>query len=327
MFRLLNCMENNLTFHFSHATEVAAIAAARAAGFGNKKKADAEAVKAMRQFFNKVDFKGKVVIGEGERDKAPMLYIGEKLGTGKGITMDIAVDPLENTNATAALGPRAIAVLAASEKGGLFHAPDMYMNKLIVGPEAGGKVNLDAPVKKNLQAIAHALERKIKDLVVVVLDRDRHEELVTNIRKAGARVKLIPDGDLFPGIAVAMRGSGVHAVMGIGAAPEGVITAAGLRCLKGEMQARFWPKNKKEEERLKKMGGDPKRIYKTEELASGQNIIFCATGVTNGELLKGVRFFGGGVRTHSLIMSTISDKIRFIDTTHVFDKKEIEYRL
>ena len=320
-------MENTLVLQLSHATEIAAMAAARAAGFGDKKKADAAAVKAMRQFFNQVDFKGRVVIGEGERDKAPMLYIGEKLGTDKGMAVDIAVDPLENTNATADLGPRAIAVLAASEKGGLFHAPDMYMNKLIVGPETAGKVDIDAPVKNNLQVLAKTLERKIKDLVIVVLDRPRHEELIADIRKAGARVKLIPDGDLLPGIAVAMRGSGIHAVMGIGAAPEGVTTAAGLRCLKGEMQARFWPKNKEEEERLIKMGGDPKKVYKTEELASGKNIIFCATGVTNGDLLKGVRFFGGGARTHSLIMNTISDKIRFIDTTHVFDKEQIEFRI
>ena len=320
-------MENTLSLQLSHATEVAAMAAARAAGFGDKKKADAAATKAMRQFFNQVDFKGQVVIGEGERDKAPMLYIGEKLGTGKGMAVDIAVDPLENTNATASLGPRAIAVLAASERGGLFHAPDMYMNKLVVGPEAAGKVDLDAPVKTNLKAIAKALKRDIKDLVVVVLDRDRHEELIADIRKAGARVKLVPDGDLLPGIAVAMRGSGVHAVMGIGAAPEGVVTAAGLRCLKGEMQARFWPKDKDEEKRLKKMGGSLKKVYKTDELASGKEIVFCATGVTDGDVLKGVRFFGGGARTHTLVMNTISDKIRFVDTTHVFDKKEIEYRI
>jgi len=320
-------MENNLALQLSHATEVAAIAAARAAGFGDKIKADGAAVKAMRQYFNKVDFNGRVVIGEGEKDKAPMLYIGEKLGTGKGKRVDIAVDPLENTNATASLGPRAIAVLAASEKKGLFHAPDMYMNKLIVGPEAAGRVDIDAPVKKNLSVIARSLEREIKDLVVVVLNRDRHEELLADIRQTGARVKLISDGDLMPGLAVAMRGSGVHAVMGIGAAPEGVITAAGLRCLKGEIQARFWPRNKEEEERLKKMGGDPKKVYKTNQLASGKEIVFCATGVTDGDIFKGVRFFGGGARTHSLVINNVSDKIRLIDTTHVFDKQKIEYQL
>lgn len=320
-------MENTLALQLSHATEIAAMAAARAAGFGDKKGADGEAVKAMRKYFKTVDFNGRVVIGEGERDKAPMLYIGEKLGTGKGKAVDIAVDPLENTNATAILGPRAIAVLAASEKGGLFHAPDMYMNKLVVGPEAAGKVNIDAPVIKNLKALAESLDREIRDLVIVVLERPRNEDLIADIRKAGVRVKLVPDGDLLPGIACAIRGTGVHALMGIGAAPEGVMTAAGLRCLKGEMQAKFWPKSKEEEERLIKMGGNVKKVYFTEELASGKEIIFCATGVTNGDLLKGVRFFGGGARTHTLVMNTISDKIRFIDSTHVFNKKEIEYRL
>lgn len=319
-------MENTLALQLSHATELAAMAAARAAGFGDKKGADRAAVRAMRKHFNQVDFKGKVVIGEGERDEAPMLFIGEKLGTGKGMAIDIAVDPLENTNATANLGARAIAVLAAAERGGLFHAPDMYMNKLVVGPEAMGKVNIDDPVKKTLIILAKSLGRDIKDLVIVILDRSRNEKYIEEVRKVGARVKLIPDGDLLPGIAVAMRGSGVHAVIGIGAAPEGVMTAAGIRCLKGEMQARFWPKDKGEEKRLIKMGGELKRVYKTDELASGKNIIFCATGVTMGDLLQGVRFFGGGARTHTLVMSTVSDKVRFIDTVHALDKKQIRYR-
>lgn len=320
-------MEYSLALQLSHATEVGAIAAARAAGFGDKKKADRAAVSAMRKFLNTVDFNGKVVIGEGEKDEAPMLFIGENLGTGKGRAVDIAVDPLENTNATASLGPRAISVLAASERGGLFHAPDMYMEKLVVGPEAEGKVDLDAPIKENLKTISKALNRDIRDLVVVVLDRDRHEELIADIRAAGARVKLVPDGDLMPGIAACMRGAGVHALMGIGGAPEGVMTAAALRCIKGEMQARFWPKSKEEEARLKKMGGDSKKIYKEKDLASGREILVCATGVTDGDVLKGVRFFGGGARTHSLIMSSQSEKMRFIDTTHVFDKAEIEFRL
>ncbi len=320
-------MQDSFTTTFCHVTEIAAINAARAAGFGDKNAADQAAVKAMREYLNTIEFKGRIVIGEGERDNAPMLYIGEKLGKGSGPKIDIAVDPLENTNATANLAPRAIAVLAASDKGGLFHAPDMYMNKLIVRSEAAGKVDLDAPVRKNLKAIAKALKREIEDLVVVVLDRARNEDLIRDLRKAGARVRLIPDGDLMPGIAVCMRGTGVHAVMGIGAAPEGVMTAAALRCLKGEMQARFWPKNKKEEKRLKKMGGSLKKKYFTEDLASGDHIIFCATGVTNGDVLDGVRFFGGGARTHTLIMTNMMNKIRFIDTTHVLDKDQIEYRM
>lgn len=320
-------MEHTLALQLSHATEMGAIAAARSAGFGDKKLADQEAVEAMREVFNEVSIAGKVVIGEGERDEAPMLYIGEELGTGEGREVDIAVDPLENTNATATLGPRAISVLAAAEKGGLFHAPDMYMDKLVVGPEAVGRVDLDAPAKKTLSVIADALDRDIQDLVVVVLNRSRNEDLVSDMRQAGARVKLVPDGDLLPGIAVCMRGTGVHAVMGIGAAPEGVMTAAAVRCIKGEMQVRFWPKSKEEEDRLIKMGGDLDRIYHAEDLASGKEIIFCATGVTDGDVLKGVRFFGGGARTHSLVMSTQTEKVRFIDTTHVFDKETIDYKL
>jgi fructose-1,6-bisphosphatase II len=268
-----------------------------------------------------------VVIGEGERDEAPMLFIDEKLGKGNGREIDIAVDPLENTNATATLGPRAISVLAASEKNGLFHAPDMYMEKLVVPAEAAGKVSLDDPVKKTLKTLAKVLDREIRDLTITVLDRDRHEELIAHLREAGSRVKLIPDGDLMPGIATAMRGTAVHALMGIGAAPEGVMTAAALRCIKGEMQARFWPKDKAEEERLKKMGGKLKKIYTQQELASGKNIIFCATGVTTGDVLTGVRFFGGGCRTHSLVMTKQDNKIRFVDTTHVFDRESINYRL
>ncbi len=320
-------MEDSLALTLSHATEVGAIAAARAAGFGDKKGADQASVEAMREHLNSVEFSGRVVIGEGERDEAPMLYIGEKLGKGKGVDVDIAVDPLENTNATATLAPSAISVLAASEKGGLFHAPDMYMNKLVVPAEAAGKVHLDDPVKTTLKTLAKVLDREIRDLTITILDRPRNEELIAGVREAGARVKLIMDGDLIPGVATVMRGTAVHAVMGIGAAPEGVMTAAALRCIKGEMQARFWPKNVEEENRLKKMGGKLDKIYTHQELASGKNIVFCATGVTTGEVLKGVRFFGGGARTHSLVMSTQSDKIRFIDSTHVFDKQRINYRL
>ena len=320
-------MEHSLALQLSHATEIGAMAAARAAGFGDKKGADREAVKAMRKFFNGVEFNGRIVIGEGERDEAPMLYIGEKLGTGKGRAVDIAVDPLENTNATANLGPRAIAVLAASERGGLFHAPDMYMEKLVVGPKANGIVDLDEKPQKNLKAIAKSLGREVRDLVIMFLNRERNEELISKVREAGARVKLAEDGDLFPGIATCIRGTGVHGVMGIGAAPEGVMTAAGMRCLGGYMQARFWPKNEEETKRLKQMGGSVSKKYTDGELASGKTIIFCATGVTNGDILRGVRFFGGGARTHSLVMSTQTGKIRFMDTTHVLNKKEIDFQL
>jgi len=310
-----------------HATEVGAIGAARESGFGDKKRADRGAVREMRKYLNTVKFRGRIVIGEGEKDEAPMLYIGEKLGTGVGKEIDIAVDPLENTNATASLGMRAISVLAASEKGGLYQGPEMYMDKLIVGPEAAGKVHLDEAPKKNLVALAKSLERDVRDLVIVILDRERNEELVAKVREAGARVSLIMDGDLIPGIAACMRGSGVHAVMGIGGGPEGVTVAAAIRCLKGEMEARFWPKKQEEREKLIKMNRDPNKLYTHEDLASGKDIIFCATGVTDGEILKGVKFFGGGARTFSLVMSNKVEKVRFIDTTHVFDRKEIEFRL
>ena len=319
-------MHHALAYHLANTTMVGAIAAAREAGFGDGKLADKAAVEAMRTQLSSLDVSATIVIGEGERDEAPMLFIGEKLGKG-GKAIDIAVDPLENTNATATIGPRAISVLAASEKGGLFHAPDMYMNKLIVGPEAADVVDLDFPVEKNLKNLAKALDRKVKDLVIVILDRDRHEDLIAQVRMAGARVKLIPDGDLLPGIAVAMRGTGIHAVMGIGAAPEGVITAAALKCIKGKMQARFWPKNEEEKKRLQQMGGKLNKVYTHEELAPGDTIIFAATGVTNGDVLKGVRFFGHGARTQTLLMDNKTHQIRFTDTTHVFDKKRIEYRL
>lgn len=320
-------MEHSLALALSHATEVGAIAASRMAGFGDKKGADHEAVEAIRGYLNEVEFNGRIVIGEGERDEAPMLYIGEKIGTGKGIAIDIAVDPLENTNATAFFGHGAIAVLAAAPKGNLFHAPDMYMDKLVVPEQARDRVNIDWTPARNLKALAKSLDRDVKDLVIVILDRERNEELINKVRKAGARVQLIGDGDLIPGVACCMRGSGVHAVMGIGAAPETVITAAALRCLKGGLQARFWPKNEEEKKRLKKMGGSLTKIYTQKDLASGDNVIFCATGVTDGSILKGVRFFGAGARTQTLVTSTQSKKIRFIDTTHVLDHDAIKFRL
>lgn len=320
-------MDYSLGLQLSHATEMAAIGAAREAGYGDKNRADDAAVKAMRSYFNEVDFNGRVVIGEGEKDEAPMLYIGEKLGTGKGKAVDIAVDPLENTTATAGLNSRAICVLAAAEKGGLFHGPEMYMDKLIVGHEAAGKVHLDETPAKNLKAIAKALDREVRDLVVVILDRERHEELIAKVRETGARVRLVSGGDLTPGIAACMRGSGVHAVMGIGGAPEGVLAAAAIQCLKGEFQGRFWPKNKEQEVILKKLKMARSKVYNQDELAPGKEIMFCATGVTNGDFLKGVRFFGGGARTHTLVMSRRTGKIRFIDTTHVFSKQEIDFML
>ncbi len=311
-------IEDALAGDFLRVAEMAAIAAARTVGKGDRKYSDKVAVEAMRKELDSVDIDGTVVIGEGERDKAPMLYIGEKVGTGQGPQIDIAVDPLEGTNLCATGANNAIAVIAASEKGGLLNAPDIYMEKIIVPPAAKGKVSLELPVEENLKIIAESLDRKVEDLTVIVLDRPRHQELIARIREAGARINLIGDGDLSAGISVAVRGTGVHAVFGIGGAPEGVLTAAALRCLGGEILGRLIVKDEATWERMQKMGiKDPDRIYKTEELAGGENIIFVATGVTNGNLLKGVRFFGDGIRVNSLVMRLNQRRIRFIDTIYL----------
>lgn len=306
---------------FIRVTEAAAIASAQTMGLGDHTRSDRVAVEAMRREFDQVDIAGRIVIGEGERDEAPMLYVGEPVGalTGDGVEaeVDIAVDPLEGTNLCATGAPGAIAVLAAAERDGLLHAPDIYMHKIVVGPTARGRVHLDAPVSENLRNIAEAFEREIRDLTVVVLDRERHAQLIDDIRSAGARIRLIGDGDLSAGIAAAVRGTGVHAVMGIGGAPEGVITAAAMRCLGGEIQARLVAVDEKQERRLVEVGvDDPERLYSTEDLAPGDEILFACSGVTTGELLQGVRFFGAGTRTHSLFMSQSRGIIRFVDTIH-----------
>ena len=305
------------------ATEAGAIAAARLMGRGDRNGADQAAVTAMRKAMDDADISGTIVIGEGERDEAPMLYIGEQVGNADAaFSVDIAVDPLEGTNLVATGSPNATAVLAAAEPGGLMHAPDTYLDKLIVGPGAAGRVSLDDPVEKTLQTIADALGRKVWDITVVILDRPRHESLIAKVRATGARIKLIGDGDLTAAISVAVSGTGVHAVMGIGGAPEGVLSAAALKCLGGEIQARFKWRSDEEKERARVMGvdvDDTERIYMTNDLASGAEVVFCATGVTDGELLRGVRFFGGGARTHSLMMSYKRGLVRFIDTVHMWD--------
>ncbi len=304
---------------FIRVTEQAAIASAKTMGFGDRRYSDQVAVEAMRKEMDSLDMDGRVVIGEGERDKAPLLYTGEQVGARRGhdgaVQVDIAVDPLEGTNLCATGSPDAITVLAASERGGLLYAPDVYMEKIVVGPTARGSIHLDAPVAENLRNIAAAFERKVSDLIVVVLDRPRHEQLIADIRSAGARIRLIGDGDLSAGISAAVRGTGVHAVMGTGGAPEGVITAAAMRCLGGEIQGRLQATDDEQRERVKALGfHDLTKIYKTEELAPGNEILFSCTGVTDGELLKGVRFFGGGSRTSTLFMSLSRKIIRFVDT-------------
>jgi fructose-1,6-bisphosphatase class II len=317
---------DDLFLEFVRVVERAAIAAARTMGQGDRKYADQVAVDAMRKEMESVDIDGTIVIGEGERDEAPMLYVGEKVGKG-GYPVDIAVDPLEGTNLCATGAPNAIAVLAASEKGGLLHAPDIYMEKLVVGPSSKGKVDINAPVEDNLKVIAKALDREVHDLVVIVLDRPRHERLIADIRKAGARIRLIGDGDLSAGISAAVVGTGVHAVMGTGGAPEGVLTAAAMRCLNGEIQAKLVLTKESDRERLKRMGiPDIERVYRTEDLAPGKSIIFAAAGVTDGALLRGVRFFGDGTRTHTLVMTTVPHQVRFIDTIHAKDDPDVKIR-
>jgi fructose-1,6-bisphosphatase class II len=317
---------DDLFLEFVRVVERAAIAAARTMGQGDRKYADQVAVDAMRKEMESVDIDGTIVIGEGERDEAPMLYVGEKVGKG-GYPVDIAVDPLEGTNLCATGAPNAIAVLAASEKGGLLHAPDIYMEKLVVGPSSKGKVDINAPVEDNLKVIAKSLDREVHDLVVIVLDRPRHERLIADIRKAGARIRLIGDGDLSAGISAAVVGTGVHAVMGTGGAPEGVLTAAAMRCLNGEIQAKLVLTKESDRERLKRMGiPDIERVYRTEDLAPGKSIIFAAAGVTDGALLRGVRFFGDGTRTHTLVMTTMPHQVRFIDTIHAKDDPDVKIR-
>jgi len=307
-----------LVLEVARVTEQAALAASRLAGMGDKEAVDGAGTEAMRQVLSELPIHGTVVIGEGEMDEAPMLYIGEQLGAG-GPEVDIAVDPVEGTNITAKGLPNSITVIALSEKGGLVHAPDMYMDKLVVGPPAAGKVNLDFPVEANLRIVADSLDRKVEDLVIVVLDRPRHEKLIHDIRKAGARVKLITDGDVVAAVAVAIRGTGVHALMGSGGAPEGVLAAAALKCLGGEIQGRFLPHSDAERERLHSMGADEKKIYRTKDLAPGSQIVFAATGITDGDILQGVRYFGGGARTHSIVMGYSTKVVRFIDSIHLME--------
>lgn len=309
---------------FVAVTEAAAVAAAQTMGYGDRRHSDHVAVEAMREALAGMAIDGRVVIGEGERDKAPMLYVGEQVGRGApgDLPVDFAVDPLEGTNLCATGASDAMAVLAASERGGLLHAPDIYMDKIVVGPTARGRVDLDARVEDNLDAIAGAFGCAVSALTVVVLDRDRHRGLIEDIRGAGARIKLIGDGDLSTAIAAAVRGTGVHAVIGTGGAPEGVITAAAMRCLGGEIQGRLSALTEEQERRLDEFDiEDRDAVYTTEQLAPGDDILFCCTGVTGGDLLRGVRFEGNGYRTSTLVMSLAEGAIRFVETIHRADEQ------
>src|SRR5436189_515885 len=330
-------LDSDLSLEFLRVVEEAAIACAHTMGQGERHRSDQVAVEAMRRVMDTVPIDGRIVIGEGERDEAPMRYSGEKVGmphAARGAAsaadfpqVDIAVDPLEGTNLCATGAPNAIAVLAASNRDGLLHAPDLYMDKLVVGPDSKDHVSLDAPVHENLKAIAGCPGRGVEDLVVVVLERERHEKLIADIRATGARIRLIGDGDLSAGIAAAVVGSGVHAVMGIGGAPEGVLTAAAMRCLNGEIFARLVVSKPEHEERCRAMGiSDFKRVYRSKDLAPGKHIIFAATGVTDGTLMRGVRFFGDGTRTSSVIMQNQPHQIRFVDSIQVADAKDVKIR-
>ena len=320
-------MDRELAMEFVRVTEAAAIACARWMGKGDKIAADQAAVDAMRQAFDDVSVSGKVVIGEGEMDEAPMLYIGEVVGAG-GVKVDIAVDPLEGTNLVAKGLPGAIAVLAIAPRGGLLHAPDMYMDKIAVGPRAAGKIDINASVLDNLKAVASAMDREVADLTVVILDRPRHADIINQVRSAGSRIKLIADGDVSPAINAAIEGTGVHMLLGIGGAPEGVIAAAALKCLGGDMQAKLWPENDADIERAKLMGiTDINKVLTIDDLVSGRDAIFAATAITQGDLLNGVRYFGGGVRTHSLVMRYKTGTVRFVDAIHKYDKKPMLVKL
>ncbi len=312
-------MERALVLETVRVTEQAAIAASRLAGKGDSTIVDQAGTDAMRQVLNELEIDGEVVIGEGEMDEAPMLYIGEKVGKAgpNSWKVDIAVDPVEGTTITARMVNNAVAVIALSEKGGLFQAPDTYMEKLIVGPPAAGKVHLTWPVAANLHGIAMSLDRDVKDLTVTILDRPRHEDLIKQVRDAGARVKLIGDGDVIAALAAAVRGTNVHAVMGTGGAPEGVLAAAAMKCLGGEIQGRFRPRNEEEKKRLESMGANDQKVYTTQELAPGQSIVFAATGITDGDLLRGVKFFKDGARTHTISMGYKTRIVRFSDAVHL----------
>jgi fructose-1,6-bisphosphatase II / sedoheptulose-1,7-bisphosphatase len=338
-------VENTLGLEIIEVVEQAAIASAKWMGKGDKNTADQVAVEAMRERMNKIHMRGRIVIGEGERDDAPMLYIGEEVGIctredahnfcnpNELMEIDIAVDPCEGTNLVAYGQNGSMAVLAISEKGGLFAAPDFYMKKLAAPPAAQGHVDINKSATENLKILSECLDRSIEELVVVVMKRDRHNDLIKEIREAGARVRLISDGDVSAAISCAFAGTNIHALMGIGAAPEGVISAAAMRCLGGHFQGQliYDPEvvktgligESKESnlERLQSMGiNDPDKVYNSNELASGQTVLFAASGITSGTLMEGVRFFHGGARTESLVISSQSNTARFVDTIHLFEQ-------
>jgi len=314
-------MERSLTLELVRVTEAAAQAAAKWLGKGLKNEVDDAGTSAMRHVFDTVPMRGTVVIGEGEMDEAPMLYIGEQLGTGYGPEVDVAVDPIEGTNIVAKGLWNALAVVAIADKGNLLHAPDMYMEKIAVGPKVAGKIDINNTVRKNLEIVANALQKDISEVTAIVLDRDRHQEIINQVREAGARIKLISDGDVAAAINTAFEDTGVDILFGVGGAPEGVLAAVALKCLGGEIQGRLLPQDDQEAERCRQMGIEPGEVLKMEELVKGEDAIFAATGVTDGELLKGVRFHGTTVTTESIVMRAKTGTVRIIKGTHRLEKK------
>lgn len=314
-------MERSLSMELVRVTEAAAIASAKWMGRGLKVEADDAATSAMRIVFDTIPMKGVVVIGEGEMDEAPMLYIGEELGTGTGPEVDVAVDPLEGTNIVAAGGWNALAVLAIADRGNLLNAPDMYMDKIAVGPESVGKIDINAPVIDNLRAVAKAKNKGIEEVVATILNRERHADIIQQIRDAGARIKLINDGDVAGAINTAFDETGVDILFGTGGAPEGVIAAVGLKCLGGELQGKLVPQNEEEKQRCIDMGIDVDKVLMMDDLVKGDDAIFAATGVTDGELLRGVQLKGGFAESHTLVMRAKSGTVRFVEGRHSLKKK------
>ena len=313
-------MDRNLALEAVRVTEAAALSCARLTGRGDERAADQAAVDAMRRAFNALAIDGTIVIGEGERDEAPMLYIGEKVGAG-GPKVDIALDPLEGTTICATGAPNALAVIAMAEHGNFLHSPDTYMDKIAVGPVGKGVIDLDRTPTQNLQALAEAKRCHVEDLTVIILYRPRHEALIKEVREAGARIRLITDGDVSAAIATTKPETGIDLLLGIGGAPEGVLAAAALRCVGGDMQGRLKPRNEQEIERAKKMGiSDINKKFSIEEMAAG-DVMFAATGVTDGDYLQGVHFFAGGATTQSVVMRSKSRTIRVINATHFFEHK------
>jgi fructose-1,6-bisphosphatase II len=314
-------MDRNLALEFVRVTEAAALSAGRWIGRGNESSADHAAVEAMRKAFQSIRFDGTIVIGEGERDEAPMLFIGEKVGQGEGPKIDIACDPLEGTSITAQGRSEALAVIAAAEQGGLLHAPDTYMDKLAVGPAARGAIDITKGATWNIRSVAKKLGKNVTDMMAIILDRPRHAQLIAEVRETGARIRLIGDGDVSAAVATAWGTSGVDILLGTGGAPEGVIAAAALKCLDGDFQGRLVFRNDNERARAKKMGiTDEARVYGRDDLAGGR-VMFVATGVTHGSMLTGVRYTGTGAATHSLVMRSETKTIREIHATHNFNHK------